>query len=168
MRKKEFFLFFYFILIGVILLFTFFGRYVTEFLRKKGLLRITVYTFFIGFILLFVFLLERKFLILDKRKKRIIMVSFILFLIVLYLFFSSKTPEERVHILEYFLLGFTSVKVGGEKKKALLFFLGFTILFGIFEETLQLYIPRRYFDWHDILLNELSIIFGILNSLWIR
>ena len=76
-----------------------------------------------------------------------------------------KVPEERIHFLEYAILG---VLIEGalriEKKIFLTYVLTIllTSFLGWIDEVIQHYLPGRYFDWRDVLFNALGGILGIV------
>ncbi|MGQ9617685.1 MAG: VanZ family protein [Candidatus Aminicenantia bacterium] len=69
------------------------------------------------------------------------------------IFFRIKLPEEKIHLIEYFFLGFLLFKDYFKRKISL--FLSIFVLFIVatFEEFFQLLLPDRIFDTRDILFN---------------
>jgi VanZ family protein len=73
-------------------------------------------------------------------------------------------PIERIHFIKYSLLAFfiyfSFFSQDGSKNYLRSFIVA--CLLGITEETSQNFIPERFFDWWDILLNCVSCLFGTL------
>ena len=76
-----------------------------------------------------------------------------------------KIPEERIHFLEYGILGILIEKALRIKKRMFLtYFLTFilTVIFGWLDEVIQYYLPGRFFGWRDVLYNALGGILGVI------
>lgn len=75
-------------------------------------------------------------------------------------------PIEGVHLFKYavlaFLLHFSQNREGNLRRALIAFLLSGTV--GSIEETSQLWIPERFFDWRDILLNLIGAGTGALYS----
>ncbi len=108
-------------------------------------------------ILFFLFVLFLIIFIILKRK--IIKISFPLVLLLLMaipftlIFFKIKLPEEKIHLMEYALLGFLLFRDYFKKKLSFfagLFFLSFV---ASFDELFHMVLPDRIFDIRDILFN---------------
>jgi len=67
-----------------------------------------------------------------------------------------EIPEEKIHILEFSILGWFVSRDLIKKNKKLKGFV-FTVLFitlvGVLDEAFQAVLPYRYFQWRDIALN---------------
>jgi VanZ family protein len=75
-----------------------------------------------------------------------------------------KIPEEKVHILEYAILGWFASRdliKADRKLKGFIIVLFFTFMVGVFDELFQKILPYRFFQWSDIELNSLGGIWGI-------
>jgi VanZ family protein len=75
-----------------------------------------------------------------------------------------KRPEEKIHFLEYGLLGFLiyrafSFRFG--KFKLLSFSLSLSSLLGFIDEVIQYFLPNRFYDARDILLNWVASGLGV-------
>ena len=80
--------------------------------------------------------------------------------------FSLPLPEERIHLVQFGLLGLLSCSsLRGERTNLRRWiwrpFL-FVFLVGVADEVLQWFLPDRVFDIRDILFNTLGGIWGIL------
>ena len=71
---------------------------------------------------------------------------------------------EQMHIIKYFLLALFIFFCPRKKVRLLRFILAFTVssVVGTCEETIQLWVPDRIFDWRDIVLNVTSALVGAL------
>lgn len=70
--------------------------------------------------------------------------------------------EERVHVLEYAVLGFF---IAGDLKEARFNFacvIFYIFIFGLFDELFQYFLPQRYCDMRDVRLNFISGLFGAI------
>ncbi len=87
--------------------------------------------------------------------------------------FSIDIPAERIHFLEYGLLGFLlteAVELPSPYKYIIAFIIGGII--GFTDELIQgvlqiqniLPLPRRYFEWKDIFMNSFGVFLGIVFS----
>jgi VanZ family protein len=90
---------------------------------------------------------------------------------VIYVYFTLKrwrAPEEAIHFLEYGLLGyflFRALSLSTRDKSIYLTAILIGSLAGIFDESIQWAVPRRYWDFRDVWLNALSgILFQV--ALW--
>ena len=75
-----------------------------------------------------------------------------------------KLPQERIHILEYGLLGWFAgrdLMSKTKKKRGFIFAWILTITIGIFDEGFQKILPYRVWDVRDILFNSLGGLWGI-------
>ncbi|MGI8783040.1 MAG: VanZ family protein [Acidobacteriota bacterium] len=88
-----------------------------------------------------------------------------------------QTPGEKIHLLEYGLLSFIILwavdnqlvppgRLYLARRVGLALLLAF--LFGIWDETIQNYIPARHYDLRDIWINWLSSILGMIVCLLMR
>jgi VanZ family protein len=102
-----------------------------------------------------------------KNKPNIIKVSILLLVLLVGLAFSwrMKIPQERIHILEYGLLGWLAGRdmIGKDKKtKRIILACLFSISIGLLDEGFQKILPYRIFDVRDIRINVLSGIWGVI------
>ncbi len=76
-----------------------------------------------------------------------------------------KLPQERIHILEFGLLGWFASRDLITKNKKGTYGVGFAWLFvltiGFFDELFQLFLPYRFWDLRDIMFNSLGGLWGI-------
>lgn len=104
--------------------------------------------------------------VMKKRVHAIKTPTLILLIILgLILAWQVKYPAEKVHILEYGLLGWLAtkdlIKVNG-KSKAIISAAIFCIVVGIIDEAFQAVLPYRFYDIRDIIFNGLGGIWGIV------
>ena len=110
-----------------------------------------------------------SFLISVAIKKRTIFLNILLFGIVLtigmVLAWQIKIPEERIHILEYAILGWFAgrdlIKTNKKIKGAILACIFCTIV-GILDEIFQAILPYRVYDLRDIVFNSLGGAWGLI------
>jgi len=129
-----------------------FGKYLIPIVSKLKL----VENFII--VLLFAGLLFSLYI----RKLDKIIFSLIVIIIFSYLIFSLKLPEERIHYLEYGILGFMvfkSMKVHSIKN--LIYGSLFVLLIGVIDEIIQYLLPNRVGDIRDVFMNLGGGILGI-------
>lgn len=81
---------------------------------------------------------------------------FILLLLLSLFFLIKGAPEEKFHLLIYFLMGNFSRKCF--KNYGIIYFIAVALI----DETLQYFLPSRYFDLKDIILNIGGGITGFL------
>ena len=78
--------------------------------------------------------------------------------------YQMKIPEERIHILEYGILGWLAgrdlIKTGS-KLKGIISACLFTIFIGYLDEMFQKVLPYRVFDVRDIVFNGLGGLWGV-------
>jgi len=80
----------------------------------------------------------------------------------LFLAWQIKIVVERIHILEYGVLGwFVSRDLRSKKFRGIILACLFTTIVGIIDEGFQAVLPYRFFDLRDILFNSLGGIWGI-------
>ncbi|MFQ5647198.1 MAG: VanZ family protein [bacterium] len=79
-------------------------------------------------------------------------------------------PEERIHFLEYGILGHLVLKAAGNKRKSGLWFsLLFVIIIGIGDEAMQVFLPNRVGDLKDVYMNIFGGCLGVgINRLLAR
>lgn len=73
-----------------------------------------------------------------------------------------ETPQERIHFLEYGLLGWLVYKAGKDWNQPLLLSLLFCTTVGTVDEIIQSILPNRYWDIRDIGFNAIGGFMGIL------
>jgi len=112
------------------------------------------------------FLLSFLILIVKKNPSFLKLPIFIVALIAgIWLVWQLKIPEEKIHILEFAVLGwFVSRDLikAGKKVKGIIFALAFTIVVGILDEAFQTILPYRVYDSRDIIFNCLGGTWGII------
>ncbi len=136
-----------------------FGQTLVASVRSKGLLRGSVYLL-TG--LIFCFFATKLFPKLKIAPLRGFFFICVLVTIVGTMYYSLTLPEERLHFVQYALLGYLSgwtiegTSSTSSKKK--LFALGCSITFsiGVLDEIVQGLLPMRVFDLHDIFWNMVS------------
>lgn len=92
-----------------------------------------------------------------------LMVIFIVLSLGMLLVWKIKIFAERIHILEYGVLGYLAakdLKVAQYKFNIFVAFF-FTLLVGVIDELFQKILPYRYFDFRDIVFNSLGGAWGV-------
>ncbi len=100
-------------------------------------------------IFLFIVFLITLFFIFKNKGFKKFLISFLILLFLFIFSFYVKTPEEKLHLFEYFLLGILCYK--SFKNPFLIIFLIFTI--ALADEFVQYLLPMRYGDLKDVLSN---------------
>ncbi len=102
-----------------------------------------------------------------KKSKKVSSVVLLSLIIMTYVMMMCiiKHPEEKIHLAEYGILAyllFMAIKQYHAAGKA--YFLSFmlTSLFGWLDEVIQHFLPNRYYQNSDVLLNVFSAGLGIL------
>ena len=137
------------------------ARDIVNSIRSIGILEITTYICVSIFFLILMFSNIKN---ISKKQ--------ILYRIVLIIFFIAlvgsvaSLPEEKMHIIEYGLLGWLIAWAIGNNKKSKFFYMTLGILLGWIigwgDEIIQYYLPNRVYDIRDVLLNGLSVTIGFL------
>ena len=95
-----------------------------------------------------------------------IVITAVILLIGLGYSFSLPLPEERIHLVQFGLLGLLACSSYKRKTTGFLSWVWrpflFIFLVGVADEVLQWFLPDRVFDLRDILFNTLGGIWGIL------
>lgn len=98
--------------------------------------------------------------ILSRMKKiKISLPSFFLLLPVVpftFLFLKIKLPEEKIHLIEYALLGLLVYKDFFKGRIKLYLSILFLIIVASLDEIFQSILPDRIFDWRDIFFNSVG------------
>jgi len=148
-------------LVYTILIFSTLGiaRTITETIRATGnLSNLTIS-------LIGLFLCSLLFLNINKISRNQFILRLILTLCFIILTVTvTGSPEERVHVIEYGMLGWLIGWSQAEPKITpsrfwLALFLGWTIGFG--DEIIQYFLPNRVYDIRDIILNGVSANLGL-------
>ncbi len=73
---------------------------------------------------------------------------------------SLERPEERIHFLEYFLLGFmVRWAINGRSRQVV-----FAIFIGALDEFIQYLLPQRVGDLRDVIFNMVASIAGLWSA----
>ncbi len=97
----------------------------------------------------------------DKLKKLLLILPFIV--IVAIMFISLDRPEERVHFLQYAVLGIMIFKLFSPASSINRLILSSTavLLVGAIDETIQWFLPNRVGDLKDVALNFIGGVLGV-------
>ena len=117
----------------------------------------------LGIMVNIVFLIVAGFLIFSIKNQPLnrIFYNILLFCIAIGLIFMLEIPEERVHFLEYGVLGFFVLKATNEK--IFITFI-FVALVGAVDEFIQFLLPQRVGELRDVAMNIIGGALGI----WVR
>ncbi len=134
-------------------------RFITTFLSERGMLSLTIY------VITAVFFLLAALYVLRLRPH----IFRILLLIPVFgtygvLFLKMKIPVERIHLLEYGLLGFmlsSALSDRWDGKKAACVALAAAAAAGYVDEAIQYFLPNRVYDLRDVGFNALAGFGGI-------
>ncbi len=83
-------------------------------------------------------------------------VRFLLIAFLIVLFLIKGAPEEKFHLFIYFLMGYFSKRTF--KNYGIIYVTGIALI----DEIIQYFLPNRYFDFKDIVLNTGGGIAGFL------
>lgn len=86
------------------------------------------------------------------RYKNILVIGLLL-LISIAIFRLIPLPVERIHFIEYGILGWLVWWAAGKRKWGLITALGYIIAISILDEVIQGILPNRVYDIRDILMN---------------
>lgn len=95
------------------------------------------------------------------RYKNILFVGLI-FLISLAIFKLIPLPIERIHFIEYGVLGWLVWRAAGDKKWGFAVALVYIIAISVLDEAIQGILPSRYYDLRDIWMNILGGSLGLV------
>ena len=113
-----------------------------------------------------IFLVSFLMLIIRKRPSSLRLLVFIAVLLIgMWFCWQLKIPEEKIHLLEFALLGWLASRdliKSGRKVEGVIFALVFTFAVGILDEAFQAILPYRYFQWCDIGFNSAGGLWGII------
>ena len=127
------------------LIYTFTGK------EKFSLYVNIILTFFIVFIIYN----------LRKEIRKLILLSVCL-LVILLIAFEIDKPAERIHFIQYGILGFLSMRIlKNGIYKSLVFSLIIIFMVGALDEIIQHFLPNRVGDVRDVIFNILGGISGI-------
>ena len=92
-----------------------------------------------------------------------ILIAFV-FLAYVVVFIWLKIPEEKIHLIEYGILAFLIFRAavldfGETRSYAISFVLASLIGWG--DEGIQYLLPNRYYEWHDVFINCISVMLGL-------
>jgi len=116
----------------------------------------------IGIIFLLSFLI-----LVVKNSSSIVRISIFTIVLIagLWLAWQLKIPEEKIHILEFAVLGWFASRdliITNKKAKGIVLALLFTITIGVLDEIFQGILPYRYFQWCDIAFNSTGGLWGVV------
>ncbi|MEM7048561.1 MAG: hypothetical protein AAF604_02830 [Acidobacteriota bacterium] len=148
-----------------------FVRPVANFLRDQGLLRVTVGGLFAATGLALVLWLWRRGV---RPRRHEVIVYALLALVYGFIVWRMHLPEEALHYLEYGLFGALAFEALGwrfrrtrpatpRRNRLWLAFagaVGLTLIGGWGEEILQHFLPERYYDLRDVVINATAGFLG--------
>ncbi|MFH1778011.1 MAG: VanZ family protein [Candidatus Omnitrophota bacterium] len=76
-----------------------------------------------------------------------------IFFIIGFLSLRLKLIEERIHLVEYALLGIFAARDNQKTNLSFLYSAIFVSFIGLLDEIYQYFLPGRYFDWRDVFFN---------------
>lgn len=95
------------------------------------------------------------------RYKNILFLGLI-FLISLAIFKLIPLPIERIHFIEYGVLGWLVWRAAGEKKWGFVIALGYIVVISVLDEVIQGILPNRFYDIRDIWMNIVGGCIGLV------
>lgn len=125
-------------------------------------------TFFVNLVGLCVAIAGLLFLFfLVRRTSNFYKISLFILLLIggIVLVWQMKIPEEKIHILEFSILGWLASRDLNKAKKSfmgIIFAFVFIAVVGAVDEAFQAVLPYRYFQWCDIAFNIAGGSWGII------
>ncbi len=109
------------------------------------------------FFIIFLFILFLK----NKSFKENLI--FLILTLILFIFvFSTNIPEERIHYIEYTILGVLTFKTFQKDSfKNFVFYSLLILLIGAVDETIQFFLPNRVGDLRDVWMNFIGGLIGL-------
>ncbi len=83
----------------------------------------------------------------------------------LFWLFHLERPEERIHFIEYGILGILAFKAFGKGLKKIMIAILFVLLIGTLDEIIQFILPNRVGDIRDVILNVTGGSLGVWTGL---
>ena len=79
--------------------------------------------------------------------------------------FVSLSWDKLLHVVEYSFLGFLGYRAyHKEFKFPIYYIITFGLFFGIFDETLQSFIPGRFSSHYDVIADVIGVICGVFTG----
>lgn len=94
------------------------------------------------------------------RYKKLYILA-LLFIFTAVIFKLIPLPIERIHFVQYGLLGWMAYWAAGKHKWAFFIALIYVVTIGVLDEVIQGILPNRYFDWRDIWMNIIGGCLGL-------
>lgn len=101
------------------------------------------------------------------RCKSILIIG-VFFVISITIFRTIQLPIERIHFIEYGLLGWMTCWAVESRKSRFFTALLFISLIGVLDEGIQWILPMRVFDWRDIWMNMIGGNLGLFLGFYAR
>lgn len=95
------------------------------------------------------------------------MVAIPVILSLLWLFHLER-PEERLHFVEYGILGILAFKAFGKGFKKVMIAILFVLLIGTLDEIIQFILPNRVGDIRDVIFNAIGGSLGVWMGLFYK
>ena len=136
-------------------------NFLYTFLEQK-FLSIVVNIIFIIITLLIIYFLTKK------KKSKICFFFLLIFLfLILFLITRIEKPAERIHFLEYGVLGVLIFKATGKGTKQNIFAIILLFIIAVIDELIQYILPNRVGDIRDVVMNITGGIIGLwLGKSW--
>lgn len=141
----------------------YFVRFLWNFLKARFPMPILKGSLALG-VILFLLCFFRSIREKIKRQGVIYLIFLIFFVIVTFLYLSLfQAIEERVHLIEYGLLGYLLIKVyfQGKGERGYIYAMIIGFLIGLGDEGIQYLLPNRYYDTRDVLMNFSGVLWGL-------
>ena len=171
-REKKLWIAVLIVIIGIVLV-LFSGRPFAGMLREHGML---ANFFWLAIVLVLSTILWYSVKTVPSRSEIGLWIGIIA--IYLLMFLRMASPEERSHLIEYSVLAIfvhealkERKRSGGKLNRPAWLALGITLFIGLLDESIQLLMPNRVFDWFDIFFNTLAASLAIACSesfAWLR
>ncbi|ACO04557.1 MULTISPECIES: VanZ family protein [Persephonella] len=98
-----------------------------------------------------------------KNRLKKLLILFPVIVLIGFLFITLDRPEERIHFLQYAILGvmfFKFFEFTDSVKRAFLSLFSVVVV-GAVDETIQYFLPNRVGDLKDVMINSISGVLGV-------
>jgi hypothetical protein len=134
-----------------------FVRSISNFLRERGLLRGFIVVLSVGLVCAFMHVWVRTHRTFSRKRLGVLAVGVLIYGVSMWRL--VQAPEERVHFLQMSLLTYLFYRplvLRYRERRALGEAALLAAGIGMVEESVQIYIPSRFFDWRDMGINVLA------------
>ena len=147
-----------------------FGTRIAVYLSEKGTLELILVLLFLGVIEIVLHFADAHTLI-SRVGSGLISSLLVAVLAYFWFVFFHPTPAVGVHLLEYGVLAiliFRAVSLDRAPRPAVIITLALVVALGWFDEVIQYFLPDRYYDLSDVVINGVGGVLGLFCILGYR